>query len=47
MSDYVLEYEHLYQKMINHDMKLPDAILTFKLLDGTQVTDDEQKLALG
>ena len=47
MSDYVLEYEHLYQKMINHDMKLPDAILTFKLLDGTQVTDDERKLALG
>ena len=32
--------------MIQHDMKLPDAVLTFKLLDGAQVTDDEQKLAL-
>ena len=46
MSDYNLEYEHLYQKMIQHDMKLPDEILTFKLLNGAQVTDDEQKLAL-
>ena len=27
-------------------MKLPDAILTFKLLDGAQVTDNERKLAL-
>ena len=27
-------------------MKLPDAILTLKLLDGTQVTDDERKLTL-
>ena len=32
--------------MIQHDMKLPDAILTFKLLDGAHVTDDEWKLAL-
>ena len=27
-------------------MKLLDAILTFKLLDGAHITDDEQKLAL-
>ena len=47
MSDYILEYEYLYQKLIQHDMKLPDAILNFKLLDGAQVTDDERKLALG
>ena len=46
MSDYILEYEHLYQKMIHHDMKLPGAILTFKLLDGAQVKDDERKLTL-
>ena len=26
-------------------MKLPDAIFTFKLLDGDQVIDDERKLA--
>ena len=34
MSDYILEYEHLYQKMIQHDVKLPDATLTSKLLNG-------------
>ena len=32
--------------MIQHDMKLPNVILTFKLLDRAQVTDDERKLAL-
>ena len=32
--------------MIQHDMKLPDTIIFFKLLDGAQVTDDERKLAL-
>ena len=46
MSDYILEYEHLYQKMMQHDKELPDAILIFKLLDGAQVRDDERKLAL-
>ena len=46
MSDHILKYEQIYQKMIHHDMKLLDAILTFKLLDGGQVTDDEQKLPL-
>ena len=27
-------------------MKLPDAILTFELLDGACITDDHRKLAL-
>ena len=42
MSDYILEYQHLYHKIIQHDIKLLDAILTFQLLDGTQVTDDDR-----
>ena len=29
--------------MMHSDMKLPDAGLRFKLLDGTQMTDDAQK----
>ena len=41
--DYTLEHEH---KIIQNDMKLPDAILTFKLFDGVQVTDNERKLVL-
>ena len=40
-----LSKEHFYQKVIQHDMKLPDAIFTFKLLTGDQVIDDERKLA--
>ena len=46
MNDYNLSYEYLYQKMIQHDMKLPVVVLTFKLLDGARVTDDERKLTL-
>ena len=33
-------------RMIQHDMKLSDAILTFKLLDRSQITDDVRKLFL-
>ena len=46
ISDYILEHEHLYRKMIQHVLKLPDAILTFKLLDDAQVMDDKRRLAL-
>ena len=46
MTDYILEFEHLYCKMMEYEMKLPDAVLTFNLLDGANITDDERKLAL-
>ena len=46
MTDYILEFEHLYSKMMEYEMKLPDAVLTFKLLDRAKITDDERKLAL-
>ena len=32
--------------MMEYEMKLPDAVLTCKLLDGVKITDDERKLAL-
>ena len=32
--------------MSDHDMKLPDTIRTFKLLDGANLKDDERKMAL-
>ena len=32
--------------MMKHDMELPDVVLTFKVLDGAKVTDDERKLTL-
>ena len=37
MNDYIVEYEYLYYKIREHDMKLPDTILAFKLLDGANL----------
>ena len=46
INEYVLEYEHLYKKMEDLGMKLPDAVLVFKLLDGASLSIDNQKLEL-
>ena len=46
MTDYILEFENLYRRMMEYEMKLPDAVLPFKLLDAANITDDERKLAL-
>ena len=46
MNDYIIEYEHLYKRMEDFEMKLPDAVLAFKLLDGANITEDDHKLAL-
>ena len=32
--------------MTDFNMKLPDPVLTFKLLDGANLSDDDRKLAL-
>ena len=32
--------------MTEHDMKLPDAVLAFKLLDGASLSQEERQLAL-
>lgn len=41
-----MEYEHLYYKMTQYDMKLPHTALTFKRLDDTTINDNKRKLAL-
>ena len=46
MNDYILEFEHLYYKIAEHDMKLPDTILAFKLLDGAGLNETQRQLAL-
>ncbi|XP_077971779.1 uncharacterized protein LOC144425883 [Styela clava] len=46
MKDYIIEFEHLYHKISEFDMKLPDAILTFKILDGANLSQSERQLAL-
>ena len=43
MMDYTLEFEHLCCKMMQYYMELPDAVLTFKLLDRAQIKDDKRK----
>ena len=42
----MIPFEHLYRKLMGYEMKLPNAILNFTLLDGVNITDDESKLAL-
>ena len=46
INEYIIEFEHLNNKMIPNQMKLPNTVLTFKLLDGANITDQERKLAL-
>ena len=46
MADCIIEFKHLYHKMTNHEMPLSNAVLTFKLLDGAKLDEDEIKLAL-
>ena len=43
MNDYILEFEQLYCKMAEHEMKLPDTILAFKLLDGAGLNEAQRQ----
>ena len=42
MTNYIIEFEHLYHKMTNHEILLPNTVLTFKLLDGVKLSEDER-----
>ena len=46
ITDYIIDFEHLYHKMTNHEMPLPNTVLTLKLLDGAKLSVDERKSAL-
>ena len=46
MGGYIIEFEHLYKRIRDFEMKLPDPVLAFKLLDGSNINDDERKLPL-
>ena len=41
MNDYILEFENLYHKILEYDMKLPDTVLAFKLLDGAGLSEQQ------
>ena len=46
VNDYILEFDHLYYKMAEHDIKLPETISAFKLLDGAGLNEAQRQLAL-
>ena len=46
MNDYILELEHLNHKILEYDMKLPDTVPAFKLLDGAGLSDQQRQMAL-
>ena len=46
MNDFVIELENLNYKMDSHDMKLPDKLLAFKLLDGASVSENQRQMCL-
>ena len=46
MREFLVEFDHRYQKMKKHKMELPDTVLVLKLLDSSKVTGDERKLCL-
>ena len=46
MNDYIIEYEQLYTKCKTHNMVLPDAVLSFKLLDNSNLNRQQRQLAL-
>lgn len=46
MLDYIIEFERIYNKMSKLKMKLPDAVLAFKLLETAGLTVKDKQLAL-
>lgn len=46
MLDYIVEFERTYNKMSKLKMKLPDAVLAFKLLDTAGLCVKDKQLAL-
>ena len=45
MNKLILEFEHFQNKMKEHDMVLSNNVLTFKLLDSANLSEDDRKLA--
>ena len=46
INDYILEFEHLNDKMLQFNLKLPDNILCFKLLESASLQNNENQTAL-
>ena len=46
MNDYIIEFENLNHLMENQNMKLPDKVLAFKLLDGASINENQRQMCL-
>ena len=46
INNYLLEFEHLNNTMIQFDLKLPDNVLYLKLLESASFTANEKQMAL-
>ena len=46
LNDYTIEFENLNHLMENQNMKLPDKVLAFKLLDGATISENQPQLRL-
>ena len=46
INNYLLEFEHLNDTMIQFDLKLPDNVLYLKLLESASVSVNEKQMAL-
>ena len=46
INDYILEFEHFNDKMLQFNLKLPDNILCFKLLESASLQNNEEQMAL-
>ncbi len=46
MNEYIIQYERKYTKCVKFDMKLPDSVLAFKLLDNANLQQRDRQLIL-
>ena len=46
ISEYILEFEHLNDKMLKFEIKLSDKLLYLKLLDGVSLNTNQKQMAL-
>ena len=44
ISDYIIEFERLHNKIKNHNMILPDGILAYKFLNNAKITGHHKQL---
>ena len=45
ITDFVVEFDQLYHRLAQFDMKLPDDVLAFFLLSAANVSEENEKLA--